>query len=164
MVLFNEGNISVSLSDPDVMFGAMYGDVGVTMKFDPGKGSVVDGTDRIAFLEGGKMINERSSKPQNTTISALITLRIIRVGVLKYNKYYKETENPVHSWQVDWDIEEKKLGLIVWENTVARMPLPKELFRGDYDVRFTYDFQKIRRVFAGDIIKTLEADPFGDER
>jgi hypothetical protein len=62
----------VSLHEPDVMLGAMYGDSGFTFPVDTSTG-VGDNTKlKRAFLGRGKMVIPNWSQPQNTTISAII--------------------------------------------------------------------------------------------
>ena len=96
-----------------------------------------------AFLRRGKMIH--ATELHNTTISALITLRHVAVGRLRFGKIVKEFPNlEVDQTLVaaserfpNFDIAEKELGVIVWENAVARIPLTRDLFTGPYDERWS---------------------------
>src|SRR6266705_4524963 len=80
LVLRNDSGSLVELEDPDTMLGAMYGDRGIRMAFDPEAGSVVPGSTEEAFLDHGKTIRPHGSTAQNTTLSALITLRFVPIG------------------------------------------------------------------------------------
>src|SRR6266446_1210829 len=74
LVLHNAGQPLVSLHHPDIMLGAMYGDSGLTFPVDTGTG-VGDASElKRAFLGRGKMIRPNWSEPQNTTISAVISV------------------------------------------------------------------------------------------
>lgn len=122
----------VELHDWTTVFGAMYGDFGVTMLFNTETGLAVADSTRQAFLSRGKMFRLESSKPQNTTISALITLRHVHVE------------------------EKRNLGVIVWENAFANNPFPRDLFCGDYDERWGLDGDFLTRIFAGKAILNHE--------
>src|SRR2546421_5962045 len=74
----------VELHEWTTVLGAMYGDFGVTILFDTEKGSAVPDSTRQAFLTGGKMFRYESSKLQNQTVSALVTLRYVYVGQRRY--------------------------------------------------------------------------------
>ena len=163
LVLFNQGNYDVDLTEPDIMFGAMYGDIGIVIDFDREKGEAIPSTARYGYLKDGKMVRPRTGDPQNTTISALITLRYVPTGRLRFEHFLKslsrsELEDP--EIKADLDADEVNLGVIVWENVDARIPFPRELLQGDYDIRFEYDGSNLRRVFAGTIIGELVPDPF----
>ena len=50
----------------------------------------------------------------------------------------------------EFDSEEQHLGVIVWENSFARIPLPRTLFCGDYDERYgVNDKGIVTRQYAG---------------
>ena len=53
---------------------------------------------------------------------------------------------------MEFDIGEKHLGLIVWENAFAATPLPGDLFRGPYDERWAFVGSDIRRVHVGTVV------------
>jgi hypothetical protein len=59
------------------------------MNVDPSLGRAVGPTEP-AFLERGKMIRPRTHEPQNTRISALITLREYHVGGERLYRHIKE--------------------------------------------------------------------------
>jgi hypothetical protein len=78
LVLRNLGDPFVMLDKPDIMLGAMYGDSGFTFPVDTSTGVGNSSKMKRAFLDNGKMIQPRWLKPQNTTLSAVITLIIHR--------------------------------------------------------------------------------------
>lgn len=131
LVLYNNGNRFVPLEDPLDMLGTMNGDPGATWNFDLSTDGLIPGTIRLTFGDNGKMIRPKLSEPQNTTISALITLRYVAIKQ-----------------------DETKLGVIVWENRFARVPFPRELFCGPYDERYVFDGDRIKRAFVGRAITT----------
>lgn len=147
----------VELHEWTTVLGAMYGDFGVTMLFDPVKGAAVPDSSTQAFLSGGKMFRYESSKPQNQTISALVTLRHIHVGQRRYQKVFRESLHkgePIAT--IDFDVDEKRLGVIVWENAFAGIPFPRGMFLGPYDERCGVDGDVITRNYAGNGILALE--------
>jgi hypothetical protein len=58
----------------------------------------------------------------------------------------------------NFDPEEKQIGVIVWENAVARIPLSRELFTGPYDERWGFDGRHQSIVFRGEKLADLSAD------
>lgn len=110
----------VRLQEPHVVLGAMYGDLGFTTLWDLKVGSPVPNSTHRTFLKRGKMFRHESRRQP---LSALITLRHISGG---------------------------ELGAIVWENYLAGVPFPRELFAGPYDERWGRDGSEIKRLFIGD--------------
>jgi hypothetical protein len=161
IVLRNNGNIFVHLESRDIMLGSMYGDSGFTFPVGPNV-TVANGPLRHAFLGRGKMVHPDSV--QNTTISSLITLRYVAVGRELYrmmirerpNLSIEETLEATAERFPDFDLEEKQLGVIVWENAVARMPLPRHLFTGPYDERWGVEGDSQQIVFRGNKLAELK--------
>jgi hypothetical protein len=157
VVLQNNGNIFVHLDRPHVVLGAMYGDAGFKVPIWLGNGAPPTEPPPVtqAFLGRGKMV--RGSTQQNTTISALITLRNVIVGWLRYKKMLKEfpklsideTLEAAAERYENFSLDEEHLGVIVWENAVARIPLSRELFTGDYDLRWGVEGQDQTVTFEG---------------
>jgi hypothetical protein len=163
LVVYNHGNPFISLQDPEEMFGAMYGDPGITMDGNRETGEGNPSTARFAFLGGGKMFRRHWKTPQNTTISAIITLHHVAVGAMRLEKHLNNlsgsrplTMDDVHSAKVDFDKAERQLGVIVWENYLARIQFPREFFRGPYDERYGRNGQFPERVFVGNFLAELE--------
>jgi hypothetical protein len=168
LVLYNDGSAPlVNLEDPSVMFGAMLGDFGISVPFDPETGLADSGAAQRGFLYRGKMRHPRTTQPQNTTISALITLRHVAVGRARLQAHVRELKKHQTVTIEDWfnvkgnfDRTERQLGVIVWENPVARIPLSRELFCGPYDERYGLDGDCLTRVFAGaQIVKLDQSNP-----
>jgi hypothetical protein len=163
LVLYNCGNPFVDLDDPQHMFGAMYGDPGITMDWDRETGEANSSTARFTFLDGGKMFRPHWQVPQNTTLSAIITLRRVPVGPMRLEKHMnaltKSQELTIEDslvTKVGFDKEELQLGVIVWENMFARIRLSRDLFRGPYDERYGQNGNVLKRVFAGSALMELE--------
>ena len=182
LVLKNNGNPFVHLETPDIMLGSMYGDAGFTIPVWLGEGQMPSERPdaKRTFLGEGKMI--RPTRHQNTTISAIITLRQINVGSRRIDKVWKErlhAEEEIEDASIlgayedvcaeaarrypHFDPNEKQLCVIVWENAVARIPLSRELFVGSYDERWGYEdgYQSI--VFRGEKLSELnEVENIGE--
>jgi hypothetical protein len=89
-VFFNNGALAM-LEDSHAMLGAMYGDSGFRFPFDPETGTFDASRMEQAFLGDGAMVG-LGGIPENTTISALITLTKIKpdyqklVGLVRSGK------------------------------------------------------------------------------
>ena len=148
LVLCNLGNPFVMLQDAHIMLGAMYGDSGFSFPVNVTTGIGDDTKLKRTFLNNGKMIRPQWSKPQNTTIAALITLSSIRpheaheidhysrlINVMKENrgKTIEEYEAALRRKIPTYDPDLVVPRVIVWHNAFARIPLPDDLFCGPFD-------------------------------
>lgn len=144
LVLRNLGDPSVRLEDADTMLGAMYGDSGFTFPVDTRTGIGNADAMQSAFLGRGKMMRPHWSKPQNTTISALITLTTVQpyhqrlLEAIRANPQMEinECEAGLQSTIPDYDATLAVPRVIVWHNAVARIRFPADLFCGPYDSHF----------------------------
>jgi hypothetical protein len=109
------------------------------------------------------MMQPRFPNPQNTTISALITLRELPVGQAKLAQYFEKMQpdvkihyDPDIQKKVDFDISEKQLGVIVWENAYAAVPMRRDLFVGPWDEWWGRDRDVIRPVHIGEALIEFE--------
>lgn len=167
-VLYNDNAHHVDLLTPMIVQGALYGNAGVTMKFDAKTGQFIKGSEREEFLSGRKMLlrGKRSETAQvrNTTISALITLRKVRTGYARLCNDLRERKEilgfSLGSWvcaERDFNQDEEHPGVIVWENAFARLPFPRYLFCGRYDERYGLDGEgSLRRIYAGEGVLEFE--------
>lgn len=149
------------LTEPTVMFGAMHGDVGFKIPLDRERGVLRSDEAQLAFLRGGRMTQPHWSKPQNTTINAVITLRRIAIGEKRFADEYLAQfsgDDWMDHFHDDpgYDKQETGLGVVIFENTHATRPLPREVFTGRFDERWVVDEDGVSRVFAGD--EVLERD------
>jgi hypothetical protein len=142
-VLRNLGNPFVTLSLPDVMLGAMYGDSGFTFPVDTKTGVGDASQAKHAFSGKGKMVRPNWSLPQNTTISALITLGSILHYELLIDKVHADPNRNIDACEAElrsaipnYDASQTAPRVIVWHNAVARIPFPDDLFRGLFDTHF----------------------------
>lgn len=141
LVLYNRGQPLVMIEDDQIMLACMYGDLGFTFPVNTATGVGDASQLRGAFLGRGKMLRPDRRTPQNTTISAIITLRKIR-------PHYLRLLDMVHEYPMmgvselmeqaprlinDYDPHAEVPCVIVWHNAVARIPFPEGLFRGFYD-------------------------------
>jgi hypothetical protein len=144
LLLCNLGNPLVSLEDSRIMLGAMYGDSGFTFPVNVNTGVGDASKLKPAFLDNGKMIRPKWSKPQNTTIAAVITLSSIQPHyVLLIEAIRAHRDKSIDDCQAilertipDFDPNLSVPRVIVWHNAVARMPFPDDLFCGLYDSHF----------------------------
>ncbi|MBK6749373.1 MAG: hypothetical protein IPG67_05025 [Acidobacteria bacterium] len=142
------------LLDPIAGNAAMYGQVGISIPFDQETGSSL-GESKTIFSGRGKMIDDKSKRPQNTTLSSLITLYEVDINGLRGNLSLAELW-PKAKFADFVRIHNKRdlvPAVIVWENALARIPLVRNLFTGPCDVRWAHDGQFLSRVFTGEIIK-----------
>ena len=139
-VFFNNGALAM-LEDSHAMLGSMYGDSGFRIPFNSQTGVFDSSRMEQAFLGGGAMVGP-GGDPENTTISALVTLTQIKpgyqklVGLVKSRKMsvvecVAEAEN-----NPDLDTDLVVPRVIVWHNAGARIPFPNDLFCGPYDSHF----------------------------
>jgi hypothetical protein len=169
LVLWNNGDGFVHLERPEIVLGAMYGDSGLTVPINTSTGTA-SGDFSPTFLGRGKMFRYGDvANAKNTTISALITLRHVGIGIGRINRIWDERKKVDKNFgkedlwaaisevcaaaaerYADFDAEEKRLGVIVWENAVARIPLSRELFTGPYDERWGHEGGHQFIVFRGE--------------
>jgi len=144
LVLCNLGNPFVMLQDPHIMLGAMYGDSGFTFPVNVNTGVGDASKLKRTFLDKGKMIRPKWSKPQNTTIAALITFSSIQPHYVRLLEMIRQDrDRDIDECQAlleqmipDYDPNFSVSQVIVWHNAVARMPFPDDLFCGPYDTHF----------------------------
>jgi hypothetical protein len=134
LVLYNSGAF-IQLEKDFIMLGAMYGDSGFRMPFDPK--SATFGRPEPAFLGRGKM--RRKEGVFNTRFSAVITLRHYQLGKHKLRKWWKQVKQDMEAGLIQEEPEmpfeygETQLGVVVWENVLADIPFPENVFCGPYD-------------------------------
>jgi len=167
LVVYNVGDWQVRLRPIDV-FGAMLGNLGITMDFDSNIGEARLETSRNTFLGGGKMINYKGKQAQNTTISAIIVLEQFLDNVEREKALVKlehEKGRRITGPELVGTLMElvqkyppaDVLRVNVVENAYARIPLPDGMFEGMFDERWKLIDGKVARVYAGEKIKELES-------
>lgn len=118
----------------------MYGDSGFRFPFSPETGLDMSKMER-AFLGGGSMVGP-GGKPQNTTISALVTLTTLKpdyqklVGLVRSKQMSVQECIAYAENNPNLDTNVIVPRVIVWHNAAARIPFPNELFCGPYDTHF----------------------------
>jgi excisionase family DNA binding protein len=168
IVFYNDRLNLASIYAPEIVLGAMLGNVSVTVPVDFSTGSET-GPPRTGFSEGGKMIEPNLKVPQNTTISAIIALERLGVGGREFRVMVaarEATEKRRLSWgefhelfQADREKNTRRvLRTMVYENPYAAVPLPRDLFIGPYDERWGRIENKpvIGRIFTGPDLQKLE--------
>jgi hypothetical protein len=160
---------------PHLVLGAMLGNLGVQWEVphDPQK--------EIPPLEyvlsgGGKMIRYNQDRSpiaaQNTTISAIATLRRYSVGRIKTDIALAQKKSQLgrelEAVEIKQMIEETQVSgslqypsplcIISYENPHARIALRQDILTGPYDQRWGVDGDVLKRVFTGSEIQRLEAE------
>lgn len=170
LVVFNVDDRQARLR-PIFIFGAMLGNEGISADFDTEKGETVEGSERNVFHGGGKMIDYKGRRKQNTTISAIIVLEefLDNIDVEKalseeMKKQGKKFTGPelVEVRMKLYEAHHVRMvpRLVVVENPFARMALPADLFNGPFDERWRWIEEqngKIEKIFAGNKLKELES-------
>lgn len=164
LVLFNERANLIDLSQADFVLGAMLGNIGYSIPIDIEKGGRAGPATQI-FGEQGKMLNPYTHEPQNTTINAVITLERLQVGQreqrIRFTKEEMQEARPL-SWEESFERRksipsdgDSVLRTIVYENPHAANPLPTDIFRGPFDVRWGFADGRIAPT-VGDKLADLE--------
>jgi len=157
LVLYNPANPFIHLEDWTDVMGAMEGEVAVTWEYDLKNDRPVEGSEKLAFTEGGKMRDCKTGHPQNTTISAILVLRHVNIGARRSYAKFRSLPLGTCLSETDDDLNERRLGVVVLENRNARISLPRDLFDGPFDERYGPDRDQITRIFAGKGIKEYES-------
>jgi hypothetical protein len=144
LVLYNLGDPLVMLDQPDIVLGSMYGDSGFTFPIHTQTGVGDTSKTKSAFFGRGKMIRPNWSQPQNTTISAIITLSTIKphyqllVEMIRGDRTrgIAECEAELRRTVPDFDLSREIPRVVVWHNAFTRIPFPDGLFCGPSDTHF----------------------------
>jgi hypothetical protein len=157
LVLFNAGRPLIFLDSPDIMLGSMYGDSGFTFPVNLETGVGDASQTKQAFLGRGKMIRPKWTQPQNTTLSAIITVDIIKPFLLQMLDLI--VEDNTRDWETElrekipgFDPNREVPRVIVWHNGVARIRFPADLFCGDYDIHYGISSVQQDVTFEGEAL------------
>ena len=177
LVAYNNGGCDTRL-DPTYVFGAMLGDPGFTLDFDPESGTCDPNSAQNVFLEhGGRMIRHYEPlEPRDSPnyISAVAALTLYRVPNPAFQRASAE-EQEIQRLQKGPDLTtHEKLEItykllqsvpmtlreaprvVVCINPFARHPLPDNLFDGPYDERWAIQNGTLQQVFGGAELKPEE--------
>jgi hypothetical protein len=158
------------------VYGAMLGNVGIQMPFDPQKGQLVAEEAKQEFYGGGgkmyRYVDQNPIGPQNRTISAIVVLDRLHLGQRRFLADVRRKEmrmgrtpsieessamlEEARGTERDWGL--LQLRTRVYENPYARIALTRELFNGAFDERYGEVDGSIKRVFCGEEIRKLEAE------
>lgn len=167
LVLVAAPGALVMLNEPHVMLGAMYGDFGFKVPFDPVRGQADADQIRSEFLIGkGKMV--RATRVQNTRIAAIVTVQRYAIWHLAMRKHVNTDDGRTRGERLadimrgDIEMPEEDataLGVTIWENAVASRRLPGDLFRGEMDAWWETDGAGTQSLtFIGERRRLLGAD------
>ena len=157
---------------PEIVLGAMLGNVGFRTMVDAKRGIAVGGSHPV-FRAGGKMIRYESGRPvgvRNRIVSAILVIENLPVGMHRFlamtpqndqalplEERCKRTMEAIErSRGTDRDVSLRPLRAVVHENPFATRRLPPDIFCGPYDERYGRRRNEIRRIFAGREIRKLE--------
>jgi len=143
----------------------MFGNLGFSVPV--GQDAEKGGPIKNVFLSGGKMIDEKHRRPQNTTVSSIIVLGTYPMWQKQVQIAIKERQRELGRMttvEEDWAFYEgmpetpdlRRVRVYVYENPFARIPLGRDLFNGPFDQRWGVDGQFIRRVYVGSEIARFE--------
>ena len=167
LVLYNGSINLVHICTPQLVLGAMLGNVGIRIPMGLQTG-IPTGPAATVFTQGGKLIHPYYKSPQNTTISAVIALERLAVGQREFQVGVAQTE--VHeqrrlSYQEFLDLlrrdraahDRSVLRTIVYENPYAATPMTRDVFKGPFDERWGSGDDSIGRIHVGHELARLEA-------
>lgn len=177
LVTYNNGDFDTRL-DPTCIFGAMLGDPGFTMNFDPESGTVDPDSIQNKFLEhGGSMIRQYDPLIPGQAINnlaAVVALTSYRIPnpafqhasaeEAKKRRIQKARDLTIHEeLEIDYTLlQSMRMTLreaprvVVCINPFASHALPSNLFDGPYDERWAIENSTMVRVFAGTEVKPEE--------
>lgn len=173
LVLFNGQKPLVDL-EWRFIYGAMLGNLGLRVPFDPSRGGFVMERAEHGFVGGGgRMLRYKNGEPvepQNTTLSAILVLQRLDVGARRFRLSLRKKEYELGR---KLDVEEffqklreaegteedyglTRLRIATHENPYARIPLPRGIFCGPYDELYGEKEGRIQRLIAGEQIQRVE--------
>jgi excisionase family DNA binding protein len=169
LILYNRNLNLVYIYTPEIVFGAMLGNVSWRIPMDFQKG-VETGPPRRTFSDGGKLIHPHTKAPQNTRICALIALERFAVGQRQFRIELKKKEQEEERrltaeefhkfYQSHADAcQRTALRVLVYENPYAKQRLPNDLFTGPFDELWgpIHNQADIKRLYIGRELANLEA-------
>ncbi len=107
------------------------------------------------FARGkGEMVRSSEAKgelPRMQQVSAVVTLHRFNLQHLRYVDYAKKNPGTLEEL-LDGTVsfpEETAVGVTVWENYYASRPLPRDLFRGEFDRWWSIEGDNQEPTFEG---------------
>jgi hypothetical protein len=164
IVLANPKSAFVHLDVPEIMIGSMLGNLGFQYPLSGGSSSA----GRQVFGKGGKMVDDKRQKPQNTTISAIVALEhyplrknLLELALHEWERTLGRKATAVEAFEFLQTLPKTStkdvLRVLVFENPYARIPLNRNLFRGPFDVRWgVREVGILARMNVGEELQKLE--------
>lgn len=148
-------NEAFVMDSPRAVYGAMYGDVGISIPVAAGRVTIAMPVPEPTFVgNNGKMM--RFNQASNTRISAIIHIYEYLSGLAQWRRHFAETKEFMsgnrHEHEVfvpDLDGDAKCVAVSVWENYGAKVSLPDSAFRGLCDERWGLVGDYIRCKYKG---------------
>jgi len=165
VVLADPNNTFVDIEAPEIVIGTMLGNIGYEMPIGANPGP--QNQPRRVFTRGGKMVDAKRQRPQNTTISSIVVLSEYHVRLrrlqIEFGKLERQLGRKLTRTECLTVIEsvprsdnDEVLRVVVHENPYARIPFNREMCHGPFDERWGTDSGMIRRVFVGDRLAAFE--------
>jgi hypothetical protein len=165
LVLANPKSAFVRLADPWAILGAMLGNLGFTVAVGPN--AERSGPPKNVFLAGGKMIDQKRRRPQNTTVSSVVVVGTFPLREKRIQMAIKERQAELgRTTKIEEDLEFyetipespdlRRVRVYVYENPYARIPLGRDLFSGPFDQRWGAEAGFIKRVYVGQEVARFE--------
>jgi excisionase family DNA binding protein len=168
IVLYNDTINLAHIHTPEIVLGAMLGNIAVSVPLNVETGAQTGSVTTI-FREGGRLIHPHLHIPQNTTVSAIIALEKLPVGRREFQIKITQQEIAEHRrlpwpefhelFQRDNEANSRTvLRTIVYENPHAATPLPRDIFTSPFDERWgpVPGEHYISRLYAGPALRKLE--------
>jgi len=156
LVCYNCGDLDM-VPTPPIIFASMLGDLGFTWALDL-EGDTPQPAEKTIFLpRRGKMVNYPRRIYSNQTISSVIVLRVeslrnpdfealISAELQRMSTLSASEEG---MWLDHLPAIERISRVVVCENPGARIPLPRDLFRGAFDERWAIQDGMLKQIFRG---------------
>ena len=174
LVIYNAGDRHTSLL-PQFVFAAMLGDGAFSIPVNLQDGTIErDEVASIFLPRGGKMIRSyRTGHYENTTISSVIILKTTSVPTEALSAAFDEellkrreaveraltAEEKAAAWVYAGASSIAGAGdspkfrriprVLICEHPCPRIALPEDVFKGDFDERYTVVKGEVRRTFCG---------------
>lgn len=170
VVVYNDQLNLANVNSWEILLSAMLGNLGYRFPINTEQGKI-DGEPALSFGAGGRMVNSRTGKIQNTRIGAIIGLELLPVGKrisrIKFERrrralgrrFTKEEQLELLKIS-DESYLETALRVVVCENPYAAWRLPSDLFTGPYDERWGHIKEEsvITRLYIGEKLEALLTD------
>ncbi|QQG50092.1 MAG: hypothetical protein HZB70_00710 [Candidatus Berkelbacteria bacterium] len=162
-ILYVKDNTHRAVTDPMFVYGAMFGNIAVSMPIDADTGTADIDQQSLFFGSGGRMVDPHRGTWQNQTISAVGILRSIYPDRMK-SRYEEQLAELVKECDVHdqgsldkylssasgleetltkegYDLQKEVASVTYHKNPTSHLQLPGKFYGGKYDYVYDYDLQ-----------------------